>query len=327
MNHRPRQNGFILVVVLGAVMALCALLVGFSQSSRTSLGKADSFYRTEQAWHSAWAGLQIAVALVHDANESGLDPEVLTLLSERRVFPVGDANSAVTIAEENGLLNVNRLIATDGQPDRKHVDQFLRLLDALNREKKDGNAPLGYGLVPAAIDWIDSDNEVTCLPFVQHENLGAENDYYQTLRPPYSCRNGPVGTVEELSCIKGMTPPSFERLRPLLTCVGDGKVDLNAAPPLVLESLSEQMDPAVAQMVIQQRKYRPLRTMADLRAVPGMTDNLCRDIETLGTLRPEERFYRVHAQGGAGEHRCTIEALLRKNTHAQTVDILQYREL
>ena len=324
--RKYRHNGFVLIVVLGTVLALCVLLLGFNQRSRTSLDKADGFYRAAQAWNGAWGGLQIAAAIIRDANEAGVDPQATSLFTTENVFAVGDANCSVVIAEENGLLNVNRLTTADAKPDRKHVDQFLRLIDALNRDKKDA-PPISYGIVPAIIDWVDSDDEVTCLPFVQHDNLGAENDSYQTQTPPYSCRNGPADTVAELRWVKGMTPESFERLRPYLTCVGNGKIDINAAPKLVLQSLSEQMDAALADMVVRQRKLKPFRDLSELRSVPGMTDTICRDIENLSTVNPAQRFYRATSQGSRQDHRCTIEALLRRNTQAGTVDIIQYREL
>ncbi len=57
IGTRYRRRGFVLVVVLGTVLALCAILCSFNLSTRMSLRQADSFYQTEQAWHSAWAGL------------------------------------------------------------------------------------------------------------------------------------------------------------------------------------------------------------------------------------------------------------------------------
>jgi general secretion pathway protein K len=321
-----KQEGFVLIVVLTTVLALCALLVGFSQTTRLSLSKADSFSRTEQAWSAAWGGLQMALALVRDANDAGLDPQLMNVLGAERTFAVGDANCAIAITEENGRLNINRLITAQGQPDRRHVEQLLRLIDALNRENKEAT-PLSYGLAPAFIDWIDMDDEVACLPFVQHDNLGAESDYYQTLQPPYGCRNESVSMLEELACVKGMTSEAFERLRPYLTTVGDGKIDFNAAPREVLQSLSEQMDPALAEMIVRQRKLQPFRSLSEVRNVPGMTDDVCRDLQSLATTSPEQRFYRVTVQGRLQSHHCTIEALLQKNPRAQTVDILQYREL
>ena len=315
-----------LLVVLSAVMALCTLLFGFARTTRLSLAQADSFYRTEQAWSAAWGGLQIALALVRDANEAGVDPRYAQLPTAENTFAVGDANCTVVLGSENGLLNVNRLTTPDGRIDRRRIDQFLRLIDALNHQEKEA-PPLGYGLVPATIDWVDRNDDVSCLAFVQRDNLGAENDYYQTRTPPYPCRNGPVNALEELLWVKGMTPEDFARLRPALTCLGDGKIDINTAPKLVLQSLSEQMDAALADRIIQQRKLKPFQTLGELREVPGMTDAVCGDVGALGTVRPQERFYRVTAQGRHQDYRCTIEALLRKNTQAGTVDIIQYREL
>jgi type II secretory pathway component PulK len=313
-SYTDRHQGFILVVVLGTVVALCALLLGFARAARTSLGQADGFYRSEQAWNGAWGGLQIAAALVRDANDSGVQPQSLNLCATASVYAVGDANCVVTITEENGLLNINRLLTPDGQPDRRHIEQLLRLLDVLNRAKAD-EPPLEYGLAPALIDWLDRDDEVT------------ENDYYQTRTPPYPCRNGPVGAVEELAPVKGLTPETFGRLRPLLTCRGDGKIDLNAAPPLVLQSLSEPMDAALADRIVQYRKLKPFANVSELRRIPGMTAAIARDLEPLATVRPPERFYRVTACGRLQGHHCTIEAVLRRNPQAATVDILHYREL
>ena len=274
MAARPRQGGFVLLVVLSAVLALCTLLFAFARTTRTSLAQAEGFYRTEQAWNAAWGGLQMALALIRDANDSGVDPRYARLLTAEHTFTVGDANCAVVLAAENGLLNVNRLTAPDGQIDRPHIDQFLRLIDVLNRQEKEA-PPLEYGLVPALIDWVDRNDEVTCLPFVQRDNLGAENDYYQRRTPPYPCRNGPVNTLEELLWVKGMTPAGFARLRPALTCRGDGKIDINAAPAAVLQSLAEEMDPALADRIIQQRRLRPFQSLGELRRIPGMTDAVC----------------------------------------------------
>jgi general secretion pathway protein K len=320
-----KRDGFILLVVLGVVLVLCVLLFGFCQTTRTSLAKAESFYRTEQAWNAAWGGLQITIATIRDVNAVSANRQSAKLLTSENTFAISDANCAVAVTEENGLLNVNRLKGADGQLDRRHIDQFLRLIDVVNHEQKD-SPPIEYGLVPAVIDWVDSDDEITCLPFVQRDNMGAENTDYQGSTPARSCRNRPVDSVDELLGVRGMTPESFERLRPYLTCGGDGKIDINAAPKAILQSLSEQIDAPLAEMIVQQRKLGPFKTLAELGRIPGMTDNICRAIQSLITVNPGERFYRVRAQGNAQDRRCTIEAEVRRNTQAGTVDILQYRE-
>lgn len=321
-----RQNGFILIVVLGAVLMLSTLLYGFNQTTRTSLDKADGFYSAEQVWNSAWAGLQIAVAAIRDTEDLCADPRWAGLLGGKNTFPVADASCSITITEENGLLNINHLKNADGQLERKRIDQFLRLIDLVNGQQTDSQR-IGYGIVPGIIDWVDGDDEVTHLPFIKRENTGAEYDYYETRTPPYRCRNKPLDTIDEILWVKGITPEAFSRLRPLLTCLGDGKININAAPLLIIESFSEQIDAALARMIVNHRKLKPFGSTTELRNVPGMTDNVYGAMKDLITVAPTERYYSVRSQGSTGSRKCAIEALLRRNTQAGNVDIVSYREL
>jgi DNA uptake protein ComE-like DNA-binding protein len=53
-------------------------------------------------------------------------------------------------------------------------------------------------IVDAIIDWRDTDATAGA--------SGAESSYYNTLKPPYNCKNAPFETLEELLYVKGMTP-------------------------------------------------------------------------------------------------------------------------
>jgi type II secretory pathway component PulK len=53
-------------------------------------------------------------------------------------------------------------------------------------------------IAEAILDWIDADEE-------QRES-GAERDYYTSLDPAYAPRNGPLGSIEELLLVRGITP-------------------------------------------------------------------------------------------------------------------------
>lgn len=50
----------------------------------------------------------------------------------------------------------------------------------------------------AIFDWIDEDDE--------QRTYGAENEYYQSLAPPYECKNAKIETLDELLLIRGITP-------------------------------------------------------------------------------------------------------------------------
>ena len=128
-----RSHGFVLVVVLGMIMMLAVLLFGFNWRSRTHLNVADAFRKSEQARNCALAGLNIALAAVRGHHDICTDSRYADLLTGRNSFAVGRGTCSIAVVEENGKLNVNLLKDKDGQLSRMRVDQFLQLIDVLNR--------------------------------------------------------------------------------------------------------------------------------------------------------------------------------------------------
>ena len=53
-------------------------------------------------------------------------------------------------------------------------------------------------IADAILDWIDPDSD--------QRTLGAEQEYYSSLSPPYAPRNGPLGSIEELLLVRDVTP-------------------------------------------------------------------------------------------------------------------------
>ena len=313
---RDRREGFVLIIVLGMVLLLSVFLFSFNYTALTRLEAAEGFEGRVQATSCAQAGLNIALAAVRDANDLSANPRFEKLRTGEATFSIGEGACSIRLVGESGRLNINQLMTKDGQPNRSRVDQFLRLIDLLNRQNPD--APrIRYSLAPALIDWMDRDTKVTRLSFISNGNQGVEDE---------RCKNRPMSVIEELQSVEGVTPETFERLSDLLTTTGDGSININTAPQTVLECLSEQMDPTLARMILQRRKIRPFANVAELRDMPGMTDNIFQALRNAITTSPKEEHYRVYAQGRVGEHICRIEALMRRNTQTGTVDIILYRE-
>jgi len=324
-NSRLPRRGFVLVIVLCTIMLLEVLLLGFNFRCRTDLRAVDHLRRSHDALNCARAGLNIAVAAIKDNPDIYSDKGLVDLLSGENSVTVGPGECLITVMQESGKLNVNLLKDKNGKLDRARIDHLLRLIDLLNRERA-GESAIGYGLVPAIIDWTDDDDDVTVLPFVTRENLGAESDYYSTLDPAYRCKNKPLNAVEEMLLIKDVTAEIFERIRNYVTVNGDGKVNLNSAPKLVIESLSEKMDAAVAAMIVERRKIKPFESVAELRDVPGMTDSIYEAIKNAATISPEDQYYRVESRANVDHLGCAIEAVLRRNPETKSVEVVFYKE-
>ena len=322
---KTERRGFIVVVVLCMIICMAVLLLGFNYQSRSNLRVVDNFQKSTNALNCARAGLNIAIAAIKDARETNPKKTSPNLLREENTFEIGEGNCSVTITEENAKLNVNLLKDKNGKPNRARIDQLLRLIDLLNRDRA-GYSHIGYGLVPAIIDWIDGDDEVTHLPFIKNENSGAESAYYGNLEIPYKCKNTPLETIEELLLVKEITQDVFESMRDHITVYGKGEININSASKRVIESLSEKMDSALAQMIIDRRKFKPFGSIMELRDVPGMTDGIYNTIKKMVTVRAADEYYHVKARGNAGHRNCTIAAILRKNMKTKNVEVVFYKE-
>jgi len=325
-KKKREQGGFIVVVVLCMVIMLSVLLLGFNYESRSNLHTVDDFRKSQQALNCAKAGLNIAIAAAKDTPDIHNDKSLLNLFSGEDTFAVDEGKCSITISEESGKLNVNHLKDENGNMDRTRIEQLLRLIDLLSQKEAD-HSDIGYGFVPSIIDWTDSDDQVEYLPFIKIDNLGAESSYYSQLKPPYRCRNKSLETTEELLLVKGVTPQIFDCIRDYLTVYGDGKINVNCAPKLVLESLSENIDAALAQLIIDRRKLKLFESIAELRDMPGMTDGLYQAINKVTTVEPTDQYYHVTSRGEVGSLGCTVTAILRRNTETKNIDVILYKEL
>jgi len=307
-------------------MLLSVLLLGFNYESRTNLNVVDGVRKSEQTLNCARAGLNIAIAIIRDTNDIHTNKTLLDLLSGEKTFAVGEGECSITITEENSRLNVNLLKDKDGKLDRTRTEQLLRLIDLRNREQTD-NPHISYSLVPSIIDWTDSDDEVTHLPFIQRENMGTESSYYSKLQVPYRCKNALLDTTEELLLVKGITQEVFERICDYVTVYGDGRININSASRQVIECLSGKMDVVLAQMIIDRREFNPFDNITELRDVPGMTDSIYNTIKKTATIGSTDQYYHVISQGNVDHLSRTTAAILRRNMKTKNVEVVLYKEL
>ncbi|MBN1507512.1 MAG: type II secretion system minor pseudopilin GspK [Sedimentisphaerales bacterium] len=315
------RPGIALIVVLLIVAVIAAVVFEFCYESRVRFHLAENTRSGYQALYCAEAGLAVAMSALEQSGSPWADETLAGILSGAEQIPVGKGYCTVSVTGEQGRINVNGLVARDGKPVRRQVDRMLRLIDVLNAQRQE-RTPISYSLVAAIIDWIDADDETTVLPYVQGENTGAESEYYRSLEVPYRCKNQPLEVVSELLFVKGMTPEilcglaAAEQTGPspgigqFLTVYGDGRVNVNEASAIVLQSLSEQIDPALAETIVQ---HRPYRNLEELRRVPGMTPGVLQVVRGLATMQSGDEYYTVTARGAVGNCVRTLRLAVRRD--------------
>ena len=311
-----RRRGVALIIVLWVIMVLSLLISGFAFRMHVETQVA-SFSRKElKAEMLARSGVEIArMQLILDQRsptEAGFDALNQAWATNADLYvdqPLGEGKYNVTVIDEESKLPISKL----------SQDQLKRLMDVLGIDPSDGDV-----IVDSILDWIDQDD--------LHRLNGAENDYYESLSPPYASKDGPLDRVEELLLIRGVTKeiyggepatedaPARPGLGDLVSTLSSGQVNINTAPAPVLQALLG-LDDSQISLIMNRRDGsdgvagteddQPFRSVEEfltqLGSIPGPAKQQLGQVLTVNST-----FFTVKATGEVGGVKRTVEAVLRR---------------
>ncbi len=265
MKKLAEQRGVALIVVLWMFIFLFVVAFDFSTSVREEAAAAGRYGDEMQGYYLAIGGF-----------EQGLY-DFLSQTSGRQTQEPGQAQKDLfdgTWREENlggGVYRV-RLVDEGGKININRVDEdtLRRVFSHLGIEE-----PRRSMLIDSIMDWRDPDD--------LHRVNGAESDYYLSLQPPYTAKNGFFDTVEDLLWVKGMTADLFYGLaapggdspaiglRDIFTVDSPiDRVNLRTASAAVIHALmGVTLDKSRA--FVEERKKLSEKTLADLLPLLGVS--------------------------------------------------------
>ncbi|MEN8265155.1 MAG: hypothetical protein ABFR82_17045 [Nitrospirota bacterium] len=261
---RNEEGGVALILVLSIMVTLVTIVGEFSSSMRTEINITRNFKEEEESYRLALAGVESAKMEILSAenpaemyvNENGTlvlgisENEEGEAEDPERKDSLGRGTFEYTISDEDGKLNLNKV----------SIDQLKNLFLDSGVDVSDVDI-----IVDSIMDWRDTND--------LHMLNGAEEDYYRSLDNPYSCKDGPFDSVEELLLVRGMTPEilygtskqsnedkddgedNYEGVAEYLTVKGPGKVNINTASMVVLELV---MGTEMANDILIQRENGPI---------------------------------------------------------------------
>ncbi|MGB4000806.1 MAG: type II secretion system minor pseudopilin GspK [Desulfomonilia bacterium] len=236
MRKILRDNrGVVLLMVLATIAFFTVLVVSFSADQSLDMELAYNFRDSVQAQQIARAGIEAArVILKEDDPAYDSDDEEWGSFSEyamgASMYLDGPSFSG-TLADECGKIDLNSLV-TEGEQLYREA-QLKYLFELLEIDITDEELD---ELMKSLRDWLDPNDEP--------EFGGAESEYYQSLDPPYICKNGPLDIPEEILLVKGMKPEYFygtenyQGIKDYVTVGTGGKININTASRTVLLSIS-----------------------------------------------------------------------------------------
>lgn len=232
MKTRDRR-GFALLAALALLVTISVVALEIDLHTRPRRLAVAAAAEHTAALGAAMAGVEHARAML-----VRYDPEPVTrLMREPSRIPdpwgpldgksigpraVGAASYRVELHDAYAKLPLNAA----------SEDELRNLLLALRVDARRAER-----VAQAIADWRDRDD-------FRRAN-GAERAEYLRAGAPLLPENGPFGSVEDLRFVLGVTDSLLERVQPDLTVIGDGGINLNAAPRPVLLALPGMTDEAV----------------------------------------------------------------------------------
>lgn len=262
------DDGVVLIAILWILTILAVITLSFSRETFVEAAAARNERDLTDAYYIARAGLESTIYQIYvkiyltPVQPGATQAQQADAIDMGRVTgQFGDGEYVVDVQDELGKININ--YASE--------DQIKALLSATGIQSPDMDI-----IADSIIDWRDADN----IPLPN----GAENDYYQSLQPPYLARNGALATLEELLLVRGVTQDYYfghrektsdgqivDRYgisRYFTVYTNRNSINVNYASLPVLLSIPG-MPPELAQKLFERVQQSPFQSMNELSQEVG----------------------------------------------------------
>ena len=252
MSLMIKQKGVALITVM-LILALATILaVSMSSRQQLDIHRSANVFNFEQAYQyvsgaESWAK-QILKRDQQDNQVDSFEDDWATVLPP---LPIEGGQMSGQIEDLQARFNINNLVL-DGKPDKLYIDRFKRLLR---------NLELNEDIATVIVDWIDTNEKVGF--------LGAEDNEYLNLSPPYRTANQAMEDVSELLLVKGVDFESYEKLLPFV-CVlkSNTAINVNTASAEVLSSIVKGITIDDAKELVKDRNKKTYEKTDDFLQHP-----------------------------------------------------------
>ncbi len=335
MFGKPLHNnkGMALLLTISLVSILAVMTLQFSRNMRQTYIASAGMKNSVLLGEISQSGIVIAKQLLlADKEENSFDSlyDSWALLADEDFAELFDSgNLEMTVSDESGKFQINAMVTRklEGEKPKNQEDHnkqmqhendvrnvLWRLLRAEPFLVEDGQA---REIIDSLIDWIDSGDGNG------EEEYGAEESYYQSLTPPYSCKNGPIDSIEELLLVKGFTrellygteekPP----LAPLLSPLGnDGKININSAALPLINAIAPGLNKINAEDIITFRETESnneqLGNAEWYRSVPSFPGDIADKIKEQDLVTVASTFFTISTTAELNEQQKTVVATVER---------------
>jgi len=235
-----RERGVALITAMLIAAMATMIATNLAWDNALDVRRTMVLLSRDQAVQIALGAESWVINILHqDLEDSQTDHLGEIWAVELQGLPIEGGEVFGAVEDLQGRFNINSLVDRNGVVDEAALEQFRRLLLALELD------PRFAGI---AADWIDQDIDASFPD-------GAEDSIYTGMIPPYHTANQALSSTSELAAIEGMDKLTFNILAPHITALpGRTKINVNTATGAVLQSLSDDITPADVESLLAERE-------------------------------------------------------------------------
>ncbi|HKJ51698.1 MAG TPA: type II secretion system minor pseudopilin GspK [Gammaproteobacteria bacterium] len=279
-----KQKGLALLVAMLIVVLVATVAVSILHEEKFTLRKTAHIQGMDRARLYA-IGLEdwARVFLRKDREKSDIDSLDEDWAIGVPGLPIEGGYLAGYLEDEQAKFNLNSVVVSDLQ-----VERFRRLCR---------NLEVDDIFIPALIDWIDQDFEVT-YPDGMEEN-------YQD----YRVANRELTDISELLLVHNVTPEMYEKLKPYITALpATTTINVNTMSEVIFRSLGEEGDVKQFIEAREEEAYSSVEDFVERLQLPIDAEGL-----SVGT-----NFFRAHGQVVQGEQVVNLNTLVYRDDKGGT---------
>ena len=239
--QRPRRHQGVALITAMLISALAGIVAyNLAWDNALDVRRTMVLLNHDQAVQVALGAESWVVGILHqDMEDSQTDHLTEIWATELPGLPIDGGEVFGKVEDLQGRFNINNLIDENGEVDPESVEQFRRLLVALELDQR---------FAGIAADWLDANLDASFPD-------GAEDSIYTGMTPPYRSANQSLTSISELAALEGMDKPTFDALAPHITALpGRTAINANTATPAVLQSLDESISTTDVEALLAERE-------------------------------------------------------------------------
>ncbi|EKP0303241.1 GspK family T2SS minor pseudopilin variant ExeK [Aeromonas veronii] len=307
-----RQRGMALLVVLLILSVMVIIASNMSGRLQLELRRTANITTGKQAWwYALSAEALVSKVLTQDFKDN---PEVVNLSQnwarKNTVFPVDDGQLKGEVTDMQSCFNLNSLSVASKAGSGEELAQqpypvqvFRELLKQLAMDDYEAAQ-----LTDAIRDWTDKDTVLV-------SSLGAEDAYYEGLKPPYLAANQWMLGKDELRAVRGVTARVYAKLAPYVCTLPSDKLKINIntllpqRPELLVALYLGTIGLDDAKRVLNERPqkgWKESKLMTDMLAPVDSVKGLKE------ALVVKSDFFEARVVAEVGDNRAWLETLFQR---------------